>query len=216
MPVTERNLQQYIALVADWRLNRELQASSSAFLGGLTALIPAAWLRMFNDRELQQLIAGSEAGLDIQQLRHAVDLGGGYHVEHPVIQARRLPSRRSIVALKGDDVLVRLRSQFADTEGAGAQHLSALHTCRPSGASWKASPPRSRRSSSSLSRDARARRSSGSNSCTRAWPFTCAGMWATPPTRRRCQRPARAQVPFGMPLVVRLRALSLRLPDMSY
>jgi ubiquitin-protein ligase E3 C len=84
--VTAENLSLYLTLVADYRLNREIASSCSAFLGGLSVLIEQAWLRMFNDRELQQLISGSATGnVDMGDLRQNVDLGGGYHADHPVM-----------------------------------------------------------------------------------------------------------------------------------
>ena len=85
MAVTRGNLALYLSLVADFRLNRELAAASTAFLDGLLALIEQQWLQMFNDRELQQLISGAAKGLDIKDLRANVELGGGYHAGHPVV-----------------------------------------------------------------------------------------------------------------------------------
>jgi hypothetical protein len=85
--VTADNLSLYLMLVADYRLNREIASSCAAFLGGLSVLIDQAWLRMFNDRELQQLISGSATGgIDMAEMRQHVKLEGGYHDQHPVLQ----------------------------------------------------------------------------------------------------------------------------------
>lgn len=83
--VTEGNLTLYQMLVADFRLNREIAGNCRAFLDGLSVLIEQPWLRMFNARELQQLISGASKGLDIADLQQHVVFGGGYGEDHPVI-----------------------------------------------------------------------------------------------------------------------------------
>lgn len=84
--VDRSNLPLYLTFVADYRLNREIAPNAAAFLHGFNKLIDPSWLRMFNDRELQQLISGdSRGGFDIADLRQHAQLGGGYHADHPVI-----------------------------------------------------------------------------------------------------------------------------------
>jgi ubiquitin-protein ligase E3 C len=84
--VDRSSLPLYLTLVADYRLNREIAPNASAFLDGFNKLIDQSWLRMFNDRELQQLISGdSRGGFDLDDFREHVQLGGGYHADHPVI-----------------------------------------------------------------------------------------------------------------------------------
>lgn len=85
--VTKDNLALYLLLVADYRLNREIAPFSGAFLGGLADLVVPAWLRMFNDRELQQLICGSlTGGLDVGDMQRNCEFGGGFDAEHPTVQ----------------------------------------------------------------------------------------------------------------------------------
>lgn len=85
--MTRDNLPLYLTLVADYRLNREIAVNAAAFMDGFMKLIEPAWLRMFNDRELQQLISGdSRGGFDLDDFRDHVVLGGGYHDEHNIIQ----------------------------------------------------------------------------------------------------------------------------------
>ena len=80
------NLPLYLTFVADYRLNREIAPNATAFLDGFNKLIDQSWLRMFNDRELQQLISGDcRGGFDLEDFRQHVQLGGGYHSNHPVI-----------------------------------------------------------------------------------------------------------------------------------
>eukprot|EP00929_Paragymnodinium_shiwhaense_P036639 TRINITY_DN19605_c0_g1_i3.p1 TRINITY_DN19605_c0_g1~~TRINITY_DN19605_c0_g1_i3.p1 ORF type:complete len:776 (-),score=174.36 TRINITY_DN19605_c0_g1_i3:76-2403(-) len=78
MPVTNKNRLRYIHMVADFHLNRQMKAQSDAFLGGLLDLIPAQWLHMFNEPELQVLISGSVAPIDVEELRRNTRLAGGF------------------------------------------------------------------------------------------------------------------------------------------
>eukprot|EP00892_Ulva_mutabilis_P006745 jgi/Ulvmu1/4442/UM002_0167.1 len=85
--VTRENLPLYLTLVADYRLNREIAVHAAAFMDGFMKLIEPAWLRMFNDRELQQLISGdSRGGFDLDDFKDNVHLGGGYHAGHNIIR----------------------------------------------------------------------------------------------------------------------------------
>jgi len=59
IPVTRDNVLRYIHLVAHFKLNVQMRAQSAAFVRGLHSVIDAKWLEMFNDQELQELIAGA-------------------------------------------------------------------------------------------------------------------------------------------------------------
>jgi ubiquitin-protein ligase E3 C len=89
IPVTASNAALFVHRVADYKLNQQLRAPVAAFLRGLHSLIPRAWISMFNDRELQELIGGVEGGaaLDIADLQRHVVYAGGYSADHPVIQS---------------------------------------------------------------------------------------------------------------------------------
>lgn len=50
---------------------------TTAFLSGLFELVPTRWVTMFNEAELQMLISGSEAGLDLEDLKQNVNFAGG-------------------------------------------------------------------------------------------------------------------------------------------
>ena len=84
--VTADNRARYIHLVADYHLNRKIARQSAAFLHGFRDLIHPRWLRIFNQRELQDLIGGSARPFDIEDMRKHVKYGGGYHDSQPVIQ----------------------------------------------------------------------------------------------------------------------------------
>lgn len=60
---------------ADWHLNVRLGRAAEAFARGLSQLIPPASLRLFNPRELNQLLsgesdeAGAGAGMDVADMQ---------------------------------------------------------------------------------------------------------------------------------------------------
>ncbi|KAH7623971.1 hypothetical protein Ndes2526B_g01225 [Nannochloris sp. 'desiccata'] len=85
--VTSSNAALFVHRVADYKLNQLLRSPVAAFLRGLHSLIPRAWISMFNDRELQELIGGVEGGaaLDITDLQRHVIYAGGYSADHPVV-----------------------------------------------------------------------------------------------------------------------------------
>ncbi|KAJ8609496.1 hypothetical protein CTAYLR_005456 [Chrysophaeum taylorii] len=84
--VQTANRARYVQLVAHQRLNVETAAASAAFLRGLRAVVPARWLRMFDPRELQTLISGDDAPIDVDDWMNHVQYGGGYHPSQPIIQ----------------------------------------------------------------------------------------------------------------------------------
>ena len=78
-PVTERNRLEYMLRLADHRLNRQIQAQTQAFLAGLHDVIQPQWIRLFNERELRELISGDTSGkIDVDDLRQHVNYSGGY------------------------------------------------------------------------------------------------------------------------------------------
>ncbi|CAK1365342.1 unnamed protein product [Cercospora beticola] len=90
-PVTNQNRLAYINAIASYRLKGQAQRQTRAFLRGLSDIIQPSWLSMFNQSELQTLIGGSGAGIDINDLRRNTLYGGTYVIgndglEHPSIQ----------------------------------------------------------------------------------------------------------------------------------
>mmetsp|Transcript_12993 Transcript_12993/g.38672 ORF Transcript_12993/g.38672 Transcript_12993/m.38672 type:complete len:211 (-) Transcript_12993:33-665(-) len=85
-PVTARNRAQYVQLVAHHRLNVETARPSGAFLRGLRAVVPARWLRLFSPEELQTLVSGADARVDVSDWRAHAHYGGGYHPSQPFIR----------------------------------------------------------------------------------------------------------------------------------
>jgi len=86
-PVTKMNRIKYIHLMADYKLNRQIQAQCEAFRLGLSNLINLEWLHMFDAKELQVLISGASVPVDLQDLKTHTTYSGGYTIDHPVIKS---------------------------------------------------------------------------------------------------------------------------------
>ena len=90
-PVTNENRLTYINRMAAYKLQSQSRYQTNAFLRGLGDIIQPSWLSMFNQLELQTLIGGSGAGIDVQDLRKNTQYGGTYQIgsdgqEHPSIK----------------------------------------------------------------------------------------------------------------------------------
>lgn len=48
LPVTEANVGRYVLLMSNFLLSRAIASQCSYFLRGFNELIPASWIRMFN------------------------------------------------------------------------------------------------------------------------------------------------------------------------
>lgn len=87
VPVTRENRLQYIYLTSHYRLSKQIKLQSEAFFEGLSDMIDPKWLRMFNQQELQILLGGVNAPVDVQDLRAHTQYGGLYDNDEPTIQA---------------------------------------------------------------------------------------------------------------------------------
>ena len=90
LPVTKTNRDAYIDLIARWRLQRQPQIVTDAFLRGLGQIVQPMWLAMFNQKELQTLVGGENSELDLADLRRNTQYNGLYQIgddgrEHPTI-----------------------------------------------------------------------------------------------------------------------------------
>lgn len=85
--VDAANRLEYLFLVSHYRLNTQLRRACDAFLRGFSEVIPAAWVNMFAPTELQLLLGGSDAPLDVDDWQAHATYSGGYHAAHPTIQA---------------------------------------------------------------------------------------------------------------------------------
>ncbi|XP_075215548.1 ubiquitin-protein ligase E3C [Lycorma delicatula] len=85
IPVTSSNRIEYIHLVADYKLNRQIHSQCLAFKNGVANVIPLEWLQMFSNKEMQVLISGAQIPVDVQDLKQHTSYTGGYSPEHPTI-----------------------------------------------------------------------------------------------------------------------------------
>lgn len=78
IPVTHENKIEYVHLVADYRLNKQIRLQCAAFKRGMAQLVDLDWLRMFDSRELQILISGAPTKIDVSDWRRHTLYGNGY------------------------------------------------------------------------------------------------------------------------------------------
>ncbi|ESK89887.1 hypothetical protein Moror_802 [Moniliophthora roreri MCA 2997] len=78
IPVTASNRLQYITLVSHFKLSKQIKKQSEAFWQGVSDLVQARWVRMFNPHELQILLGGVNTPIDIEDLRNNTNYGGVY------------------------------------------------------------------------------------------------------------------------------------------
>ncbi|KAF8971628.1 hypothetical protein BGZ46_010256 [Entomortierella lignicola] len=84
--VTKENRINYIFKVSDYRLNRQIQDQSKAFIEGFRTIIPLHWISIFSPQELHRVIAGEDVDFDVQDLRSHTEYQNGYFDQHPVIR----------------------------------------------------------------------------------------------------------------------------------
>ncbi|XP_055372353.1 ubiquitin-protein ligase E3C [Condylostylus longicornis] len=84
--VNSSNKIEYIQLMADYKLNKQIRQHCVAFRKGLSNVLPVEWLYMFSNKELQILISGAEIPIDSEDLQKHCKYGGEYSPDHPTIQ----------------------------------------------------------------------------------------------------------------------------------
>lgn len=80
------NKLEYIHAVAHYKINVVLSRQTNAFLTGLNKLVALQWLSMFNSSELQMLISGGSAPIDLDDLYNNTEYGG-YGPNSPTVAA---------------------------------------------------------------------------------------------------------------------------------
>jgi len=86
IPVTQHNLIEYIHLMADYRLNKQIRVGFRHFTDGLYSVVSPNWLGMFNSTEFQNIISGAVTDIDVADLKANSVYHGAYNEEHPTIQ----------------------------------------------------------------------------------------------------------------------------------
>ncbi|XP_063001316.1 E3 ubiquitin-protein ligase Itchy homolog isoform X2 [Elgaria multicarinata webbii] len=70
--VTEENKEEYIRLVAEWRLSRGVEEQTQAFFEGFNEILPQQYLQYFDAKELEVLLCGMQE-IDLTDWqRHAI------------------------------------------------------------------------------------------------------------------------------------------------
>eukprot|EP00300_Choanocystis_sp_HF-7_P028766 c34704_g1_i1.p1 GENE.c34704_g1_i1~~c34704_g1_i1.p1 ORF type:complete len:374 (+),score=61.05 c34704_g1_i1:124-1122(+) len=85
--VTAANKMHYVYAVANWRLNGEISAQVAAFRRGFASMVPTRWLQMFDQRELRNLLSGTEAAIDVADWEAHTHYAGGLSADHPQVVA---------------------------------------------------------------------------------------------------------------------------------
>ena len=68
--VTDENRIEYIHLVANYKLNKQINEQVAKFRQGLGDVINLEWLRMFDANELRILISGAPGEIDVTDWRN--------------------------------------------------------------------------------------------------------------------------------------------------
>ncbi|XP_007900039.2 ubiquitin-protein ligase E3B [Callorhinchus milii] len=85
MGVINENKISYIHLMAHFRMHTQIKDQTAAFIRGFRSIINPEWLRMFSTPEVQRLIAGDNAEIDLEDLKKQTVYYGGFHGSHRVI-----------------------------------------------------------------------------------------------------------------------------------
>jgi ubiquitin-protein ligase E3 C len=83
--VNNYNKLRFIYLMADYKLNRNINRQTSEFVAGMKEILDMSWLRMFTADELRQLIGGIP-NINIDDLRRHATYSNGYTENHEAIQ----------------------------------------------------------------------------------------------------------------------------------
>lgn len=78
LEVTSASRFRYVNLVADYHLNVRGSAQAEAFLSGLFSVVRPDWISSFTQPELQALVSGSPAPVDLVDLRKHTAYSNGY------------------------------------------------------------------------------------------------------------------------------------------
>ncbi|XP_066459961.1 ubiquitin-protein ligase E3B [Eleutherodactylus coqui] len=83
--VTNENKISYIHLMAHFRMHTQIKNQTAALISGFRSIIRPEWIRMFSAPELQRLISGENAEIDLDDLKKHTVYYGGFHGSHRVI-----------------------------------------------------------------------------------------------------------------------------------
>ncbi|CAB1453387.1 unnamed protein product [Pleuronectes platessa] len=85
MIVTNENKISYIHLMAHFRMHTQIKEQTAAFIRGFRSIINPEWLHVFSTPEVQRLVSGDNAEIDLDDLKKHTVYYGGFHSSHRVI-----------------------------------------------------------------------------------------------------------------------------------
>lgn len=86
VPVTNENKIRYIYYLTHYYLNARTREQTKAFLTGMSEIIPLPILQIFTTKELQTMISGEDAEINISDLEDNCKYSGGFNAFDPYIQ----------------------------------------------------------------------------------------------------------------------------------
>lgn len=81
IPVTNESRIEYINLVANYKLNTQIQRQSMAFISGMTGVLDIKWLQLFDAEELQIVISGTDNEIDVDDWQKHTEYSGNIRGE---------------------------------------------------------------------------------------------------------------------------------------
>lgn len=82
--VTDDNKEEYVKLVANYRLKQAIKSQITAFKTGLFSIVPKDLIKIFDNRELELLISGLQV-VDIEDLRENTAYQGYTASSKPIL-----------------------------------------------------------------------------------------------------------------------------------
>ncbi|XP_014242878.1 ubiquitin-protein ligase E3C-like [Cimex lectularius] len=83
--VTADNVSEYIDLIAKFKMHSEILKQTESFVEGIASVFSLDCLKMFTPKELQTIISGDEAPIDIDDMRRNTVYAGGFSPDHPSV-----------------------------------------------------------------------------------------------------------------------------------
>ena len=85
IPVTNANKKEYVQRLIEYKLTTCIKPQIDAFVNGFNEIIPASFISIFNEQELELLISGMPK-IDLDDWRRNCEYYGGYTMKSPHIQ----------------------------------------------------------------------------------------------------------------------------------
>ncbi|CAG8696445.1 4387_t:CDS:2, partial [Scutellospora calospora] len=86
MIVSNYNRIQYIYLMADYKLNKQIKEQTKAFINGFQSMIPGNLLKMFSPPELRRVMSGEDVNWSVSDLRQHTTYQSGYFDQHKTVR----------------------------------------------------------------------------------------------------------------------------------